>query len=80
MVENQLDGEVLGVVFDGSGYGDDQTIWGGIPARRVPVVRTNGPPSDRFAFPVARPPSKNRGGWRSATWSMPNAMSTPAIG
>ncbi len=29
MAENQLDGEVIGVSFDGTGYGDDGNIWGG---------------------------------------------------
>ncbi len=29
MAENQLEGEVLGVSWDGTGYGPDQTIWGG---------------------------------------------------
>ena len=29
MAENQLDGNVIGVSFDGTGFGDDGNIWGG---------------------------------------------------
>lgn len=29
MAENRLEGKVIGVIFDGAGYGSDGTIWGG---------------------------------------------------
>src|SRR6185369_6127270 len=29
MAENRLDGELIGIVFDGAGYGADGSIWGG---------------------------------------------------
>jgi len=29
MAENRLEGEVIGIIFDGAGYGADGTVWGG---------------------------------------------------
>jgi hydrogenase maturation protein HypF len=47
MAENQLEGEVLGISWDGTGFGPDGTIWGGeflqttdTSFRRVATLRT----------------------------------------
>ena len=43
MAENNLDSEVLGVSWDGTGYGEDGTIWGG------EFLKTNGASYERVA-------------------------------
>jgi hydrogenase maturation protein HypF len=47
MAENELEGPVLGVAWDGTGYGPDETVWGGeffrvegVAAERVAHFRT----------------------------------------
>jgi len=36
MAENQLEGAVLGISWDGTGYGSDRTVWGGEFLRATP--------------------------------------------
>lgn len=43
MAENEVDGPVLGVAWDGAGYGGDGTIWGG------EFIVVDGPSSQRVA-------------------------------
>lgn len=66
MAEHQLEGPVLGVAFDGTGYGDDGDIWGGEfmlcegsrYERLVHLARTPLPGGERA---VEEP-------WRQALW------------
>jgi hydrogenase maturation protein HypF len=43
MAENQIEGEVLGISWDGTGYGPDGTVWGG------EFLITDGAEFERFA-------------------------------
>jgi hydrogenase maturation protein HypF len=64
MAENGFEGEVIGVSFDGTGYGDDGTIWGGElmvcsyrAYRRVgsikPFIQTGGDLSSKEGWRIA---------------------------
>jgi hydrogenase maturation protein HypF len=64
MAENGLDGEVIGVAFDGTGYGTDGQIWGG----EFLVARYSG--FERYGhmryFPLAGGDTAVHEPWRSA--------------
>jgi hydrogenase maturation protein HypF len=64
MAENALDGEVIGVAFDGTGYGTDGRIWGG----EFLVARYDG--FERYDhiqyFPLAGGDAAVREPWRAA--------------
>jgi len=67
MADNGLDAPVLGVVFDGTGYGTDGTIWGGeVLVGRLPRVRARRAPSSGSGCPAATVRSSSRRGSRSA--------------
>ena len=64
MAENHLSGKVIGVAFDGTGYGTDGKIWGGeflvadISASRGARI------CGTFLCPEETPPFANPGAWR----------------
>ena len=72
MAENGLDEPVIGVTFDGTGYGIDGTVWGGeflIGDYRASAEWLT---SVRSRCRVASRPSASRGGWRRPIWPMPD--------
>ena len=68
MAENHLDGKVIGIALDGTGYGTDGAVWGGevLLATYADFERAG---ASRLRRPcrAARRPSPNPGAWRSAT-------------
>ncbi len=71
MAENDADGPVIGVSFDGTGYGTDGTIWGGeiMIADRAGFTRE----ASIRPFPQAGGDASAREGWRIAA-SMINSL------
>ena len=72
MAENHLDGKVIGIALDGTGFGTDGAIWGG-EVLLADYFRSSVPPiSNTSLCPAAPPRFTNLGASLSVTW--PNTM------
>ena len=72
------DRPVLGIAFDGTGYGDRRRGLGRrVPARRLRRRSSGGPPRLRRRCPAATPASATRAGWPSPTSTRPASRGRP---
>ena len=73
LADNGEPGPVIGVAYDGLGYGADGTIWGG-ELLVADLEGSGGPATWRWwRCPAGRPRSGSRGGWPRPGWVPPSA-------
>jgi hydrogenase maturation protein HypF len=77
MVENHLEGRVIGVAFDGTGYGPDGAIWGGefLLAGYADFERR----AHLRYIPLAGGDTAVRQPWRSAAGYIPPGVDLPGV-
>ncbi len=85
LADNGADGPVIGVAFDGTGYGTDGTIWGGeFLIAGLERASSASATSRRCRCRAVPPPSGSHGGWPPPTSTRrptkPSCGATPSAG
>ena len=78
LADNDEDGPVIGVAFDGTGFGPDGTIWGGEFLIADLATAQRGGCLGGLPMPGGAAAIRSRGGWLRSTWTRRSRARCPA--